>query len=182
MVRKGWRAGLAALAVAGLGGCGTVMNLSPEPATLWLSESPTQRVYGGVRYDAVMGGGALLLGLFGAPGLLPLGAYVLAVDMPLSFVGDTLTLPWTVSAAFDRSRGDPHGYGRPQLNDPLIGSLTPGPTPEPLALPPPPPEEGGVIVSVSPQEQPQRFAPPGGVSPGSPGVTDPQLKSRPGSP
>jgi uncharacterized protein YceK len=75
-------------------GCGTVKNLEGTDAYI-----PTRRVYGGVRYDAQVaitmlgdtsGGHG---GLTGRLIQLTLSPYVLLVDLPLSAIGDTLTLP-----------------------------------------------------------------------------------------
>jgi uncharacterized protein YceK len=66
-------------------GCGTYGNLYPE-SFLAAGDFPERHkdekieVYGGIQRDLRN---------------LPLGA----VDVPFSFIGDTLTLPWTIPAA-----------------------------------------------------------------------------------
>jgi len=75
-------------------GCGTFENLRGEDPYV-----PTERVYGGVRYDfeksmimlADTSGGHG--GWLGRSAQLLLGPYLLLVDLPISAVGDTLTLP-----------------------------------------------------------------------------------------
>jgi uncharacterized protein YceK len=80
-----------ALAVAALAGCGTCINLGGEP----LTGGGTREVYGGVAWDASVVSNTLQDG--GLPYIL-VGAYLLAVDLPLSAVADTLTLPLTIPA------------------------------------------------------------------------------------
>jgi uncharacterized protein YceK len=115
-----WRISLAALAVGALsafGGCGTLMNTSPEPPGMARpNDGPTQRIYGGVRHDAVMGSTLLVQG-GKMPPLMFVGAYILAIDMPLSFVGDTVTLPWMVAATVERWRG-PRTESTPTKTEP----------------------------------------------------------------
>ena len=91
---------LAAAAACALGGCGTLSNVGPGDCG---AHSP-KKVYGGVREDAAAVveygqkvGGASNPGE--AASTAALGLYFLAVDMPLSAVGDTLTLPWTIAAS-----------------------------------------------------------------------------------
>ena len=88
-------------------GCGTAINLQKDE----------QRVYGGVWFDAQAATVGLAEGVSGAvspdtgPDRMPyrpwtglqiiLGAAAW-VDLPLSIIGDTLTLPWTVSAELKR--------------------------------------------------------------------------------
>jgi uncharacterized protein YceK len=94
-----------ALWAAALSGCGTLMNLSPDPPGMTRAQDgPTQQIYGGVRHDALVGGSLLLEGAR-MPPMIPLGTYLLLVDLPLSLVGDTITLPWMVAATFERWRG-----------------------------------------------------------------------------
>ena len=128
---KRFAGGLAVLVMAAVSGCGTTMNLAEGSGPFQFAEAAGPRVYGGVRYDAAMGS-LWLLGGFLEPALAPLGLYVLAVDMPLSFIGDTLTLPWTVGAAVDRLCGLPHFPVPPTPVNPLSG---PGPM-APVAAPP----------------------------------------------
>jgi uncharacterized protein YceK len=83
-----------AVLVVGLSGCGTAAN------TLWWAPfEGGQRVYGGVRAEV----GVLRDGLSGksdtssAPDRA--GLVLIAADLPLSAVGDTLTLPYTIPTA-----------------------------------------------------------------------------------
>jgi uncharacterized protein YceK len=73
-----------------LSGCGTAAN------TLWfIPEEGGMRVYGGVRADWEAAHRSY-------PPDINLPRYLAIVDMPLSAVGDTLTLPFTVPAALCR--------------------------------------------------------------------------------
>ncbi len=84
---------LAAAAAVGLGGCGTSLNLDGE-----------SRVYGGVVQDFQIAKDRLAQAANssrpGTPGSSPawnLTVSALAlVDLPLSLLGDTLTLPFTI--------------------------------------------------------------------------------------
>jgi uncharacterized protein YceK len=81
------------------------MNTAEEPPGMARpTDGPTQRIYGGVRHDAIVGGSLLLEG-GKLPPLMFVGLYLLTVDMPLSAIGDTVTLPWTVAATVKRWRG-----------------------------------------------------------------------------
>jgi uncharacterized protein YceK len=98
---------LATLAVAGawaLAGCGTLRNLQGD------GQQKTPQVYGGVAADLKSCQDALDLGpprIHGwCPGMFVMYRTVQAVrfcgglaDVPLSAVGDTMTLPWTAGAA-----------------------------------------------------------------------------------
>ena len=101
---------LAALLALGPGGCGTIVNLSG---------SPGKEIYGGVKQDALSGSDHFAEAFSSScPTFSPvpekpsLGKKVLmksfcagcgvcmwAVDLPISAVADTLTLPVTVPAA-----------------------------------------------------------------------------------
>jgi uncharacterized protein YceK len=60
-------------------------------------------VYGGVAVDALAGPGWFdEAAATGNPAYAVLGLYVCLIDLPLSAVGDTLSLPITISAALDR--------------------------------------------------------------------------------
>jgi uncharacterized protein YceK len=94
------------LAAVTASGCGTLVNLRPLPAypqvpgegATWAAP---KKIYGGVAFDAHAGAGLLQEATLDPPkGLL--GAYVWGVDLPLSAVGDTLTLPVTIRAALQR--------------------------------------------------------------------------------
>ena len=85
-------------------GCGTffnVVNFETAPQSLPSikaegKNTAPREIYGGVRLDAGAG-----LGWF-EEGRPFFGLYTWGVDLPLSAVGDTLTLPFTIRAAFDR--------------------------------------------------------------------------------
>ena len=86
MARNVAAACVAAVALAAVSGCGTVMNLTHEPSEF----TDPKRPYGGVLVDCV---GTLLW--IGHPDLIPvsLGA---VLDFPLTVVGDTLALPYVI--------------------------------------------------------------------------------------
>jgi uncharacterized protein YceK len=95
-----WRAavgcGLATLAISS-GGCGTVRNLQqavgPKDVPEMPPDAPMKRVYGGVRSDW-----SELAGWQRDPEAPHPGTYLSAlIDLPLSAVGDTLTLPYTLA-------------------------------------------------------------------------------------
>jgi uncharacterized protein YceK len=107
----------------GLGGCGTIQNLAPEAHSLAGALKPSTP-YGGVQADlefaslSVLGGGPFGVGLAAAA----------LVDVPLSAVGDTLTLPCVL-------------YCNVRRHDEIMRWLEqgPGPIPEgpPTSAPPP---------------------------------------------
>ena len=78
-------------------GCGTLHNLPrPGPAPMLGPGDPGSRTYGGVRADWDMITGKhfddeyrLVLRKFTAP--------IFALDLPLTLIGDTLTLPYTLA-------------------------------------------------------------------------------------
>ncbi len=107
---------LAPALALGLAGCGTVCNLvswdDPKYGNVARHE-----VYGGVTQDAI---GAVtsfreafrpdpqatsLANAANSAGNLSMAAATVIVDLPLSLVADTLTLPVTVPEAMDRSSG-----------------------------------------------------------------------------
>ncbi len=73
-------------------GCGTVANMTLE--TPYLDGTgyvpAPQQVFGGVEFDAYLGRESFEEGSY------PLAAYWLGVDLPMSLIGDTLTLPLTI--------------------------------------------------------------------------------------
>ena len=91
-----------AVFVAGIlltAGCGTVDNLvgAGTPAADGSVLEPAKLVYGGTRLSLQQGWSNLTQP---REVLEPAyGVYQLVVDSPLSFVGDTLTLPMTVNAS-----------------------------------------------------------------------------------
>ena len=95
-------------------GCGTAANL------IETTEGPgPKKVYGGVRSDCEN----VLGSLQSLPVLGPFWSSVCFIgytaDLPLSFVGDTLTLPITVLATIERNLmdfNDPHMKAKSVLN------------------------------------------------------------------
>jgi uncharacterized protein YceK len=90
-----------------LSGCGTVQNFrDPLPDESRYEKTRFglfvhaggRQIYGGARSD--------LVGFYGLMPLEPVffvgGILTVAVDLPLSLVGDTLTLPWTIQATKQR--------------------------------------------------------------------------------
>jgi uncharacterized protein YceK len=94
-----------ALATAlGLAGCGTLCNLPKESGVTVWDETPHDRIYGGVLRDVASGTRCLHETVAadckdGRLDNLVAGSYWLLVDLPLSAVGDTLTLPLTIPAS-----------------------------------------------------------------------------------
>jgi len=95
-----------ALAIV-LTGCGTALNFHDGSNSLWLKNDEPRKVYGGVSLDAQCGSSLLVEAVTEVePICLAWGAWILAVDLPLSAVADTLTLPFTIPASIDRSIDD----------------------------------------------------------------------------
>jgi uncharacterized protein YceK len=82
-------------------GCGTMKNVSGERFPIPINDSP-RSVYGGVRLDA-KGAGALVSGRCD----MPLLALAMTLDLPLSAVGDTVTLPYTLWYQLSKSDAAP---------------------------------------------------------------------------
>src|SRR4051794_8874672 len=104
MNRKVVGAVLALAAICSVSGCGSMLN------TLYFAPMEGGgRMYGGVSLDAEQGS-KYIRNTFSSdqapdngsdkskPVMLALGVYFLAIDLPLSAVADTLTLPWTIRA------------------------------------------------------------------------------------
>ena len=70
-------------------GCGTIRNLCADPEVFPRSDNP-QSAYGGVRLDANTAAASTTLGWTDSPLL----AFFWTLDLPLSAIGDTLTLPY----------------------------------------------------------------------------------------
>lgn len=79
-----WRIWAAAAVAPVLGGCGTMSNLTDQ--------APAVRAYGGVQRDWMV----LKMAQEDDSGILWGAIPSLAIDLPLSVVGDTLTLPYTL--------------------------------------------------------------------------------------
>ena len=114
--------GLTALVVAGtVVGCGTLYNHEIGPCPKSCPDS--FRVYGGVRKDVEQ-----VLSLFaggnggaGQLALLPVAGVLLAVDLSLRLVADTMPLPVTVKTSLARPREvheRPH-EAQPDFNESL---------------------------------------------------------------
>src|SRR5688572_4114847 len=89
-----------AMSALWLSGCGTVHNLCGEAGRFGDGE---KKVYGGVASSAeyviyFASGITSIDDLNGLAGWVLGTGYSVFVNMPLSAIGDTLTLPWTVSA------------------------------------------------------------------------------------
>lgn len=101
MARKGIGAGLAVASLFLLEGCGTLLN------TCWFT--PTEevnRVYGGVRVDVQLAQEAAVAARdgkdFSERFRAMTGSALMIADVPLSAIGDTLTLPITIPASINR--------------------------------------------------------------------------------
>jgi uncharacterized protein YceK len=101
-------------------GCGTFINLIPEHHKYGRPGPRPLKVYGGVQTDfdfgtetmakAFQGEQPRSLGpvakVLGAGYIAGMGAWFLVVDLPLSAVADTLTLPVTIPAAMKNDQAD----------------------------------------------------------------------------
>jgi uncharacterized protein YceK len=93
-------------------GCGTMSNLigaGTPPADASVNVGPPNVVYGGVKQDAEYAWEqlhpyAVAASFSGAPGgpLMPFLGLCAVVDLPLSAIGDTITLPITIPATIER--------------------------------------------------------------------------------
>ncbi|MFQ5733694.1 MAG: YceK/YidQ family lipoprotein [Planctomycetaceae bacterium] len=113
---------VAALSVLACG-CGTILNFTDLPTKDHRVIPAPQKIYGGVEVDAIGGWGLMQTGIeagFQYGPVYTLGAiYVWAVDLPLSAVADTLTLPITVPATIERDINRHYGInesGDPEAN------------------------------------------------------------------
>lgn len=96
---------LRALSISGVvaclaSGCGTCLNLVPDVQIqnrehFALSINPPKTVYGGVRLDAAVAAKSVQK-LPSSPIAASVFLSMALIDLPMSFVGDTLTLPITV--------------------------------------------------------------------------------------
>ena len=123
---------LAVVAVA-LGGCGTFAN------TCWLHDDEGgKRIYGGVCADAHVFRKSLAASLGSeTPDALSRehhqkAALWSALDLPFSVVGDTLTLPYTIAATIERTRGESAATAGQGRAGPTLGAIT---RPAPADLP-----------------------------------------------
>jgi uncharacterized protein YceK len=97
---------LAFMAVSALGGCGTVENIvSMGPAG-----EDHLRVYGGVRRDLEVAHDCAAHPenqTNGVPDAVCTATERIALDLPLSAVADTLTLPWTLAVGLGQMKAAP---------------------------------------------------------------------------
>jgi uncharacterized protein YceK len=93
MRTEAMRWSLACAALTGIGGCGTILNMHDRP---WVpTDEPPRQVYGGVKIDNKFGTQFRQRDPEGGEYDLSNAALWVAtvVDLPLSAIGDTLTLP-----------------------------------------------------------------------------------------
>lgn len=93
-------------------GCGTIDNIvgaGTPPADPAVKIDPANVVYGGVKQDAEYAWEqlhpyALAASFSGAPGgpVMPILGLCALIDLPLSAIGDTVTLPVTIPATYER--------------------------------------------------------------------------------
>src|SRR5262245_17247608 len=88
--------------VAGATGCGTMVNMT-EPM-FDSSAHAEKQIYGGVVNDVDVIGGAVYWKSDYAPTARPFGVIVGLIDLPLSLVADTITLPWTIAHQIEKSQ------------------------------------------------------------------------------
>lgn len=140
---RGVTACLAAGLIAALSGCGTAVNC------LSFSGRPPRAIYGGVKQDAQSGADHLAEAFArSCPTFSPLpdnnpslgtqlltrsfcagcGLCMLAVDLPVSAVADTLTLPVTIPAALKKGK-DNHTPKRRTGTSPTPAAPLPAPQP-----------------------------------------------------
>jgi uncharacterized protein YceK len=115
------------VAVVAATGCGTAYNLREHPTYFLFGDTPTRRIYGGIRTDASYGSAAVLSVVTqsenelqaGRPELMALGSYILLVDLPACFVADTVTLPYLLYKGPGKSfPPDPHQTTDHQIANP----------------------------------------------------------------
>jgi uncharacterized protein YceK len=142
----------AVVCTAALAGCGTVGNC------VNVKGKPARAIYGGVRRDALEGTNHLNEAFVGpAPSFSKVpqppdaardfavktvcagwGAALLAVDLPLSAVADTLTLPVTVPATLLQKKPNAKGHPQPNRQAKVMKVPAPAAPPSPPTLPKPP--------------------------------------------
>jgi hypothetical protein len=80
-----------------------------------LSINPPKTVYGGVRLDAAVAAKSVQK-LPSSPIAASVFLSMALIDLPMSFVGDTLTLPVTVGESINRSVAEPYPRPVPQVD------------------------------------------------------------------
>ena len=93
-----------------LAGCGTALNVSPlvqirQLEHFELTISAPRSMYGGVQLDTAVASRAARK-LADRPILATSFLVASVIDLPLSAIGDTLTLPITIPASIDRAVDD----------------------------------------------------------------------------
>ena len=111
-------------------GCGTAINLAPTIAAertdqyMSVGIGPRRAIYGGVALDLAVAGRSIR-NLPQHPRAAAVFLPAAVIDLPFSAIGDTLTLPMTIPATFDRgvAQQDPRDGSRDFLTnepEPLI--------------------------------------------------------------
>ena len=117
---------LAALLLSALVGCGTIANMRGETVVHFGGPFACQtRPFGGVVQDVNV--------VVGIP-----GGFLMIADLPFSFVGDLVTLPWTAFVTVRDQRHPTEMGGRTDsLSPPASGMspVTPRPTPSSCTRP-----------------------------------------------
>ncbi|MEX2285599.1 MAG: hypothetical protein WD648_00840 [Planctomycetaceae bacterium] len=118
---------VASASIASLNGCGTILNVKdryvPPPPAGQISikqagHLPAEKlIYGGTLCDAMFGTGMLVHEYNNDPMAIPVGLYTLLVDLPMSALGDTLTLPFTIPAAYQRDSQEFQAPTQPPIDE-----------------------------------------------------------------
>lgn len=135
-----------------LSGCGTFANLSLGARQGWKNAL----IYGGVRRDVQSTGDWIEHSWTWGKNLdlqqdlgTVVGVGLIGIDLPLSAIGDTLTLPITIPAAiWGDNRTPPTVSGKGQT--PTVPPANPSPAVVQPVAPPPPPPPNNASRSLSP--------------------------------
>ncbi len=106
MARNGIVRCVAAVVLSVLSGCGTVRNIDTFSGSIDADPRyrPVPSVYGGVKMDAAAE--ARIAKRVGEQPMLEIiGMGLLAADLPISVIGDTLTLPYVLYAQAQKQPG-----------------------------------------------------------------------------
>jgi hypothetical protein len=103
----------------------SVMNMreGDDPKFQFVNVVPPQSVYGGVRLDARVIADLCVESVAPgqdpfAPAALPFAGFPFVVDLPLSAIADTMTLPTTIRATMNRPSGSsPPARDSPPVSD-----------------------------------------------------------------
>jgi uncharacterized protein YceK len=132
MRRIGAMSVAATLLLTATSGCGTMQNMKGQPNAFGSLPHPTRPPvpFGGVIADSLCIVNGSLGGLINLePGTLVFVPFAL-IDLPFSFVGDVVTLPWATYECISELRNPTDRYRCPQ--PPAT------PTEQPTTLPEPP--------------------------------------------